>query len=226
MNLRVGFLKPNRLWPLSDRNEVEQMNKITQTKKRAAILAGAQRVFVREGFEGASMDAVAREAKVAKPTLYNHFRDKNALYVAVVEHSLTRVRSEIVPPELRDMTATEGLKVITTRLARMFGRDDDVLRLCRICIGGFDRFPLATSTFMYKGPQRGNREVASMIALWAGRGELACDDHELAAQQLSELCRVGIFDPRLYGSREKASIDECHRIAAAAYQTFMARYGK
>ena len=30
MNLRVGFLKPNRLWPLSDRNEVEQMNKITQ----------------------------------------------------------------------------------------------------------------------------------------------------------------------------------------------------
>ena len=45
MNLRVGFLKPNRLWPLSDRNEVEQMNKITQTKKRAAILAGAQPIM-------------------------------------------------------------------------------------------------------------------------------------------------------------------------------------
>ncbi|MEM7689285.1 MAG: TetR/AcrR family transcriptional regulator [Pseudomonadota bacterium] len=200
------------------------MNASRKTKKRAEILAGAQRVFVREGFDGASMDEVAREAGVVKPTLYNHFRDKNSLYIAVVEYALTKTRAAIFPPDIRDMSAADAIEKIAKRLTAMFGRDDDVLELCRICIGGYQRFPSGSATFMLHGPQRGSAEINDLIQLWCERGELVCEDPHLAAQQLGELCKVGIWDPRLYGERGKISEEECGHIAVEAAATFMARY--
>ncbi|GMN14985.1 TetR/AcrR family transcriptional regulator [Altererythrobacter sp. MTPC7] len=195
-----------------------------KSKKRQDILAGAQRVFVREGFDGASMEEIAREAKVAKPTLYNHFRDKSSLYVAVVEDALTKTRDAILPPSIRDLPAKEAIKLLAQRLTIMFGRDDDVLKLCRICIGGYERFPLGSSTFMQHGPRRGTDQVSELIELWRDRGEVSCTDPKIAAQQLSEMCKVGIWDPRLYAERDKVPLEECERVAEEAVLTFMARY--
>jgi TetR/AcrR family transcriptional repressor of mexJK operon len=41
-------------------------------RKRRAILDAATKVFLAEGFAGASMDAIATAAGVSKPTVYNH----------------------------------------------------------------------------------------------------------------------------------------------------------
>lgn len=201
------------------------MNSITRSKKRAAILAGAHRVFAAEGFDGASMEEVAREAGVAKPTLYNHFRDKNSLYIAVVEDALTKTREEILPPGIENEPASAAIEKIARRLVLMFGRDDEVLKLCRICIGGFERFPLGSSTLMVHGPQRGSAQISALLERWCAKGELNCDDPQMAASQLGELCKVSIWDARLYRARKKIPIEECEKVAREAYLTFMARYG-
>jgi TetR/AcrR family transcriptional regulator of autoinduction and epiphytic fitness len=53
---------------------------------RDAILAAASRVFIEHGFEGASMDLVAKAAGVARRTLYNQFPDgKESMFGAVAE---------------------------------------------------------------------------------------------------------------------------------------------
>jgi AcrR family transcriptional regulator len=52
--------------------------------KRAAIARAALELFVREGYERASVDAIAAEAGVSKRTVYNHFADKEQLFLAVV----------------------------------------------------------------------------------------------------------------------------------------------
>src|SRR5690606_10570483 len=52
--------------------------------KREAILAAAQVLFLSNGYEGSSMDAIAAEAGVSKLTLYSHFKDKEALFCAAV----------------------------------------------------------------------------------------------------------------------------------------------
>jgi TetR/AcrR family transcriptional regulator, mexJK operon transcriptional repressor len=61
--------------------------------KQAAILEAATRVFLREGYEGASVDTIAAEAGVSKRTVYNHFGDKRELFLATMER--VRARSEI-----------------------------------------------------------------------------------------------------------------------------------
>jgi TetR/AcrR family transcriptional regulator len=55
-------------------------------QSRAAILRAAVREFAREGVAGARTDAIARAAKVNKALLYYYFKDKEALYGAVLDH--------------------------------------------------------------------------------------------------------------------------------------------
>ena len=50
--------------------------------KRAQILKGARAMFMQVGYERASMDAIAKRASVSKATIYNHFQDKQALFIA------------------------------------------------------------------------------------------------------------------------------------------------
>jgi AcrR family transcriptional regulator len=53
--------------------------------KREAVLRAATALFSRHGVRKTSMDQIAREAQVAKPTIYVYFKDKDALYAAVCE---------------------------------------------------------------------------------------------------------------------------------------------
>ena len=51
-----------------------------QRRKRAAILAGAEEVFLDRGYALTTMDDVAAAAGVGKQTVYRHFASKDALF--------------------------------------------------------------------------------------------------------------------------------------------------
>lgn len=53
--------------------------------KVARILVAAGELFLKNGMRGTSMEAIARAARIAKPTLYAYFRDKDAVFQALVE---------------------------------------------------------------------------------------------------------------------------------------------
>lgn len=78
--------------------------------RREAILEAASRLFVRYGYRRTSMELLATEAQVAKPTLYAHFDDKDAVFRAVVDHVMTRVVTAA-------RAAAEGQGGIADRLA-------------------------------------------------------------------------------------------------------------
>ena len=50
------------------------------SEKRRQILDGAREVFRAKGYEGASMDAIAKAAGVSKGTLYVYFTNKDELF--------------------------------------------------------------------------------------------------------------------------------------------------
>ena len=51
---------------------------------KARILDAAQRVFLKRGYQSASLDEIAETAPASKPTIYAHFPGKEALFEAVV----------------------------------------------------------------------------------------------------------------------------------------------
>jgi AcrR family transcriptional regulator len=56
--------------------------------KRERILDAARILFLRNGLRGTTMEAIAREARIAKPTLYAHFPEKDAVFLAILEQLL------------------------------------------------------------------------------------------------------------------------------------------
>ncbi len=63
--------------------------------RKETILLTAARHFSQKGFEGASMEEIAAEAGVTKPAIYYHFRDKAALYEAVLVYRLERLAERV-----------------------------------------------------------------------------------------------------------------------------------
>lgn len=53
-------------------------------EKRRAILAAARELFVQQGVDRVSMDAVAARAAVSKRTVYDYFGDKRRLFLAIL----------------------------------------------------------------------------------------------------------------------------------------------
>ena len=66
-------------------------------RSRAAILDAAIEEFALHGIAGARTDAIARAAGVNKALLYYYFKDKEAVYQAVLDHVFTGLRDTVVP---------------------------------------------------------------------------------------------------------------------------------
>src|SRR5262249_39553700 len=60
----------------------------TGTARQTAILEAAAAIFLRYGFKKTSMDDVARAAGISRQGLYLHFQTKEALFRAMVAHTL------------------------------------------------------------------------------------------------------------------------------------------
>src|ERR1035437_1702620 len=80
-------------------------------ESRAAILKAAVGEFAEHGIAGARTDAIARAAGVNKALLYYYFKDKDALYGAVLDHvfgglttALLEVFSRQLPPREKLLT--------------------------------------------------------------------------------------------------------------------------
>jgi AcrR family transcriptional regulator len=61
--------------------------------RRVAILESAQAVFLRYGFKKTSMDDLARAAGLSRQGLYLHYKTKEELFKAAVQHLLAAIRA-------------------------------------------------------------------------------------------------------------------------------------
>jgi TetR/AcrR family transcriptional regulator len=66
-------------------------------ESRAAILKAAVAEFAEHGIAGARTDAIAQAAHVNKALLYYYFKDKDALYEAVLDQVFSGLRARVVP---------------------------------------------------------------------------------------------------------------------------------
>ena len=64
-------------------------------RRRPLVLDAAMDVFLEHGYEGASMDAIARAAGVSKPVVYDCFAGKDELFKALFQREEARVAEEI-----------------------------------------------------------------------------------------------------------------------------------
>lgn len=90
--------------------------------RRQRILESAAQMFARRHYHEVRMDDIAAEAGVAKGTLYLHFKDKEALYLALILDGVRRLLEE-VEARIADAADAEGrLRVLVRETVHFFGR--------------------------------------------------------------------------------------------------------
>lgn len=88
--------------------------------KRDAILSAATRLFRQHGLRRTTIDDIARAAEVAKPTVYAHFEDKEALYVEVVRTTLESIHEEAGRAATAATLRDRVVGVLAAKFTRIF----------------------------------------------------------------------------------------------------------
>jgi AcrR family transcriptional regulator len=79
----------------------------------------ALRVFAERGYDGASMDDVARAAGITKASIYHHVSGKEALLDRGLTRALDALFAVLEEPQARDGRALARLRHITGRVAEI-----------------------------------------------------------------------------------------------------------
>src|ERR1700738_4783452 len=110
-----------------------------------AILDAARKIFLERGFGGASIDEIAEVARSGKPTIYARFRDKRALFTAVVKREILSRMTEFKAEVPTGSTVEERLANVASTLLH-WGLNSDRIGLLRMAVAEARRFPDLAST--------------------------------------------------------------------------------
>lgn len=193
-------------------------------RKFDQVLEGARQVFLCDGFEGASVDDIARCAGVSKATLYSYFPDKRYLFMKVAKTECCKLADQAI--ETIDMNAPvrdilmDIARQMTGFITSEFGK-----RIFRVCVGESDRFPELGREFYESGPKMIRDELVRVFEMAMARGELEVEDMQLAADQFHELCKADLFSRIVFKMQDEFTDAERQRVAKGAVDMFMARYG-
>lgn len=89
---------------------VKQTNRALEMQKtRQRIIVTAERLFMDKGYRFVTTREIAKESNITQPALYHHFKDKEMIYVAVLQAVTTDVRQGIDKLKMERKTAKEAL---------------------------------------------------------------------------------------------------------------------
>jgi TetR/AcrR family transcriptional regulator, mexJK operon transcriptional repressor len=154
----------------------------SETARREAIVDAARRVFAQAGYGAATIDAIAREAKSAKRTLYERFGGKAALFRAVIAAEAGAV--------LGAPGAAPGLRAQLEAFATaVFTRihTEEKATIYRMVVSEAKAFPGLARDFHATGVGRGVGVVTELLRQAAKRREIACPDPRAAARNFASL---------------------------------------
>lgn len=197
---------------------------VKQGRKWDQVLEGARTIFMRDGFEGASVDDIVREAGVSKATLYSYFPDKRLLFVEVAKAECKAQSEAAMASAEASGDAREALRTAARRMVRFF-MSDVGMQVYRIVVGESQRFPEVGREFYASGPAMVRETLIGFLKKGIEKGELDIDDVELAADQFPELCKAGLHMPMAIGLKSDFTEEEIDRVIDGAVDMFMCRYG-
>lgn len=170
------------------------------TDRAAAVRAALRTLVARNGFHGASMNAIAREAGVAAGTAYTYYASKDELVLAAYVETKAELGRAVTPGLGPDLSAEERFRALWLACYRYLRAHP-----------GHAQFLLQVDHSPYRGPAHqsaladGNDPLVAEVALpvFAGRllalpvevlyelslspaVRLAADGIELTAAQLDE----------------------------------------
>jgi AcrR family transcriptional regulator len=171
--------------------------KIVSEFRRSEIIDAARSVFARHGFVRGIIDEIAKEAGIAKGTVYLYFRSKTEIYKAVLDHDMKAVKKETL--DRIEAAGTLKDKIGAFTLARLESTEarKDFFRIMDNESGGL---ALTRSQYHYWLREPVLR-LAAAIGEASRQGEIRRVHPEKTAWIIADITR-GTIQRRLIGKAE------------------------
>jgi AcrR family transcriptional regulator len=194
--------------------------------KGEAIAQAALRLFLRDGYERTSVDAIAAEAGVSKRTIYNRYIDKENLFRSVLQDMFTEMMAafgRMADAHLTDVTDTErDLTAFLLEAAFTLTLAPDRIALVRLILTEAPYFP---ALLRQERPQETmHATLGRVLARLADVGKLVVADPNEAAEHLFALT-LGRASERSMFTGDKLSNAEVDRIITGGVRVFLCAYG-
>jgi AcrR family transcriptional regulator len=143
------------------------------------MVAAATQLFLKDGYDKTSIDAILERSGGSKATLYAYFPTKQDLFRAVIEDVLVSGRRVLPDPKREDIGAMlvdfgiDRLQVIFSERHRA---------VLRLIIAERERFPELARLYHERAPQRGHRMLVSYLEELNQAGRLKIDDTDEASE--------------------------------------------
>jgi AcrR family transcriptional regulator len=190
--------------------------------KRRQILDGARKVFMNLGFDGASMNEIARSAGVSKGTLYVYFADKCRLFEAIVEAEALE-QGQVVfnfdPAREAETMLREFGRAYIQMLCRPGGGSS-----IRTVMAIAERMPEVGSRFYVNVLEKTINRLADYLQAHVRPNDLAIDDCQLAAAQFMQMCQATLFLPFVFQAAPSPSAERIAQVVDSATRMFLAAY--
>lgn len=185
------------------------------------LLAVAREVFLQRGYRGASMDEVARRARISKASLYREHASKSALYAAVVHH-WTLAGRDAMRPALERLRASDDLRRGLVDLAETMRAgilSPPVVAMRRLVTAEAREQPEVAATYLEESWNTNIRRLAEALQALAGSGRLRIEDPAAAAEQFTWLVIGAPLNARMLGGDGSATgVDAAVDLFLAGYR--------
>lgn len=173
--------------------------------RQKEILAAAFEIFAAHGYEATRIDEVARQAGIAKGTIYLYFRDKEVLFRAVVR-SLIQKRFDAVAESFRG-TAEQLVHELLSRMYNQVVRNEKVRSIVRLLIAEGGRFPQLTEIYHREIIAPGMKAIRQVLMRGIASGEF----RETSAAEFPQLLAapgvLAIVWRLLHGERHRLDLN-------------------
>lgn len=198
---------------------------VCESAKRHQIMEGARRIFLRDGFDGASMGDIVRAAGVSKGTIYAYFPSKEKLFEALIIEDRRKQAEALFTLDESDRDVARVLRKLGKTFLDMLLSPDN-LDFLRIVVGASTKFPQLGKAFFESGPCYGTNRLAVYLRRLTDEGALSIEDPQLAARQFLDMCKTGIHLRMMLGDRARPAQADIEYNIDGAVRVFLAAYGQ
>ena len=143
-------------------------------EKRRNLLITASELFLQQGYDGLSVDAIVAAAGGSKATIYRYFGSKADLLVAVVEYLCEDFIINLKQLDTSGVELTRGLELILEELVAVVTSPRHV-DFYRLVVNGSAHVPQVGQTWYEHGPQVWHQLIFNLLEEQRHRGLIAAN---------------------------------------------------
>ena len=191
-------------------------------RKQEAIKVAAKDLFLQHGYANTTMEMVAAQAGVSIMTLYRHFRGKDVLFQAVMQHLCSQKAKEG-----REMFWQGNPAEVLRRLGQLrlaYALNPEEIALYQVILGAMEHFPEVGQMYYHLSVEKALDRLSMYFQELDRQGNFHIPDPHFSAQAFLSLLQGQIIERARLGAGPTPTSEEIEQHIDACVTFFLAAH--